>query len=343
MKLEFGVSASIGFLISFAFVACKPGAARPSNATERQEAIHAVGYLEPRGKLRRLAFHSHGMIVEVNVDVGDYVKAGDIIARLDDRIEQTALDAANAKFALAEANRILVLAGAHPDAISVAEKAYLTAGEEMKYRDQEKQRMLAISDRRGVSGFERDAAIYESSLSETKFDEAGAALELLKNQVREEDRVMLDAQVSLAKAEVEKAQELVDQKVLKASLDGVIAERFLEVGQSISAAESTPIFLLAPDGPIDARVEVDERFSSRVKVGWKARVRLPYSAQIYDGRIRLIKPVMGRKSVFSRDATERMDLQVLEVWVEVAKISDVPIGSEVQVEIIPDENEYPKG
>jgi multidrug efflux pump subunit AcrA (membrane-fusion protein) len=343
MKLNFGALGGIGFLLSLAFVACKPGAAVPSNSTETWATIHAVGYLEPRSKLRRLAFQSHGMIMEVNVDVGDHVKAGDIIAKLDDRIEQTALGVANAKLALVEANRTLVLAGAHPDAISIAESAFLTASEEMNYRDREKQRMLAISDRRGVSAFERDAAIYQSCKSETRCAEAGAALELLKNQVREEDRAMLDAQVSLAKAEVAQAQELLNQKVLKVTLDGVIAERFLEVGQAISAAESTPIFLLAPAGPIDARVEVDERFSSRVKVGWKAQVRLPYSAQIYDGRIRLIKPVMGRKSVFSRDATERMDLQVLEVWVEVAKISDVPIGSEVQVEIIPDANEYPEG
>ena len=339
MKLEFGVLAGIGFLLSLAFVACKPGAAVASNSTETRATIRAVGYLEPRGKLRRLAFQSHGMIMEVYVDVGDHVKAGDIIAKLDDRIEQTALGVANARLVLAEANRTLTLAGAHPDAISIAESAFLTASEEMKYRDQEKQRMMAISDRRGVSAFERDAAIYQSSLSETKCAEAGAALELLRNQVREEDQTMLNAQVSLAKAEVKKAQELVNQKVLKTTLDGVIAERFLEVGQAISAAESTPVFLLAPAGPIDARVEVDERFSSRVQVGWKAQIRLPYSAQIYDGEIRLIKPVMGRKSVFSRDATERMDLQVLEVWVEVDGVSEVPMGSEVQVEIIPDESE----
>jgi len=42
---------------------------------------------------------------------------------------------------------------------------------------------------------------------------------------------------------------------------------------------------------------------------------------------------MGKKSVFSRQATERMDLQIMEVRIELETSPSWPIGLEVDLEI----------
>jgi hypothetical protein len=52
-----------------------------------------------------------------------------------------------------------------------------------------------------------------------------------------------------------------------------------------------------------------------------------------DGVIVRIKPVMGRKTVFNRRATERMDLQVVEAWVELSDPTEWIMGMEVDVVI----------
>jgi len=144
--------------------------------------------------------------------------------------------------------------------------------------------------------------------------------------------------VSVAQAERVAAEEMLEQKVLKAPVDGLVAEVFMEVGEAVSLSESKPIFLLAPAGPVDVRVEVDERFSDQVKIGWAANIVSHGSKHSIPGRIRMIKPVMGRKTVFSREATERMDLQVMEVWVETSEALGLPMGAEVKVEIVPVED-----
>lgn len=188
------------------------------------------------------------------------------MARLDDSLEKSALAMANAKLALAEATRELVLAGAHPDEVAAAEEALRTACQEMDYREQEKRRLLGLSDKRGISASERDSVIHESLVSGTKHREVEAMLKHLKNRVREEDRQLVEAQVSIAQAERVTAEEMLEQKILKAPVDGLVAEVFMEVGEAVPLSESKPIFLLAPAGPVDVRVEVDYNHGCSVRM-----------------------------------------------------------------------------
>jgi hypothetical protein len=51
------------------------------------------------------------------------------------------------------------------------------------------------------------------------------------------------------------------------------------------------------------------------------------------GKIVLLKSVMGNKTIFTRDAAERKDLNVLQVFVEPAEPLAAPIGLRVDVEI----------
>ncbi len=95
--------------------ACKPSETSRSGTDKSKQTIHAVGYLEPREKLRRLSFQSHGVITQIHAKIGDNVKAGEVIARLDDLVEESALASAPAKLSKTEVSRKLVLAGAHPD------------------------------------------------------------------------------------------------------------------------------------------------------------------------------------------------------------------------------------
>ncbi len=53
----------------------------------------------------------------------------------------------------------------------------------------------------------------------------------------------------------------------------------------------------------------------------------------YVGSIALVKSIMGKKTVFSGSATERKDLDVIQVMIELDKHLRAPIGLEVDVEI----------
>jgi HlyD family secretion protein len=83
-------------------------------------AVSASGSVEPQARVD-LAFESPGEVAEVLVDVGDRVKAGDVLARLD--TAQLALQAeqARAALALAEAQRQQLQEGARQQEIAAAE------------------------------------------------------------------------------------------------------------------------------------------------------------------------------------------------------------------------------
>lgn len=58
--------------------------------------------VEPRDRLRRLAFEGQGVIAEIAIDVGTEVKAGEVLARLDSRRAMADLEVARSLQAVAE-------------------------------------------------------------------------------------------------------------------------------------------------------------------------------------------------------------------------------------------------
>lgn len=54
----------------------------------------------------------------------------------------------------------------------------------------------------------------------------------------------------------------------------------------------------------------------------------------FSGRVTEIKPVMGAKTVFSRSASERKDLTVMEVLIDLDESPPAPVGLQVDVRII---------
>ncbi len=83
-------------------------------------AISASGSVEPQTRVN-LAFEVPGRVAEVPVEVGDTVKAGDVLARLDS--EQLALQVHQARAALASAEARLaqLQAGARPEEVAAAD------------------------------------------------------------------------------------------------------------------------------------------------------------------------------------------------------------------------------
>lgn len=232
-----------------------------------------------------------------------------------------------------EAKRDLTHAGAHPDAVKAAEARHQAAEVEMAFRRSERVRLEGLRDRRSVSGVDMDTAVFADRTSTAFSEITGSELAKLKNQVRAEDRALLDAEAFSAKADVEAARSAVQTMVIRVPTDGRVIEISRYAGESVSSAPSEPVVLFAPAGPLEVRAEVDEQFATQIKIGDQAKVLSRGDALQKQGSVREIKPVMGRKSVFTQSATERMDLQILELRIELEESISWPIGMEVDVEI----------
>ncbi|MHA6494293.1 efflux RND transporter periplasmic adaptor subunit [Pseudomonas borbori] len=104
-----------------------------------------------------------------------------------------------------------------------------------------------------------------------------------------------EARLKQIKAEFNVADNQAGYAVLRASQDGVIARRMVEVGQVVAAGQS--VFVLAADGEREVLINLPEQAFERFKVGQEVAVELwSQPDQRFPGRIREISPSADSQS-----------------------------------------------
>jgi hypothetical protein len=53
----------------------------------------------------------------------------------------------------------------------------------------------------------------------------------------------------------------------------------------------------------------------------------------FSGRVTSVRPIMGKRAVFSRAAAERRDLDVVQVLIDMGETLAAPVGMRVDVKI----------
>jgi membrane fusion protein, multidrug efflux system len=98
-----------------------------------------------------------------------------------------------------------------------------------------------------------------------------------------------EARVKQIKAEFNVANNQAGYAVLRASQDGVVARRMVEVGQVVAAGQT--VFTLAADGEREVLISLPEQAFERFKVGQNVAVELwSQPDQRFPGRIREMSP-----------------------------------------------------
>ncbi len=123
--------ATIGLiLISFIFSACGTNTAQTTPAATVEPpapVISASGKLLP-AHWAALSFQAGGAVVEIPVEIGQDVKAGDVLLRIDDTDARLAVQQAEAALASAQAQLAQMQAGPRPEEIAVAQAQVDAAG-----------------------------------------------------------------------------------------------------------------------------------------------------------------------------------------------------------------------
>lgn len=282
--------------------------------------------------MRRLSFRATGILAEEIAGVGERIEKGAVIARLGGDAERRELELARAQLAVEERRREVLRSGAHPAEIRRAEAQLKLAEIELAYRQEEKTRHDALDGKQGISRAQLESVHNDFDAAAMRVQVGLAALETLQDQLRPSDEALATALVESAQAQVHSAEAKVAEMELRAPEAGVVIEYFIRAGESVSALMESPAVLFAPTGRVDIRAEVDETFLPEVRVGSAAKVHGP-DGEVTGATVRWIKPIMGRKRIFARKATERLDMQVIEVWIEPESKLPWPYGTEVEVEI----------
>jgi HlyD family secretion protein len=263
--------------------------------------LFASGRIE--GRMTTLTPRASAWVVALHVDEGQAVRAGQLLATLDDRAQRERLRsaeeqlnalterlrAADTELAMTERQVILQVEqgeAARREAEIRVQRARAQALQEQ--RDAERAAMLAARDLIAPQVAER--ARLTAEVAERAVAEAGAALETSDKQLalarlgtqRLEamgaERDALARQQSQARAQLAEQRSHVTDFAVHSPIDGRVLTRTVERGERVS--EGTPLFTLVDLDRLYVKIYVPEPSLGEIALGQEARV----SVDAYLGR-----------------------------------------------------------
>ena len=218
-----------------------------------------------------------GVVTEVFVKVGDAVRTGAPLFKVDDRDLQAELTVRQAALASADAR---------------------VKSESASLADVKNQYELwqGVADARAVSKDELDRRRFAVQIQEAKLTQAQA------------DRQSSAAQVKATEIEI-------DRRLVKAPVDGEMLQVKVRLGEYAPAGVlATPLMLMGNTRLLHVRVGVDENDAWRVRADAPATAHVRGNREIKtDLKFVRIEPYVIPKRSLTGDSAERVDTRVLQV------------------------------
>ena len=221
--------------------------------------VFGLGTVEAR-VLSKIGFKVSNTIVKLNVDEGDLVKKGDVLARLDSAEQQARLAKAKAGILSAKS------------ALKGAESAILKANVIFTQKKRTNNRKQALYKKRTVSAETAETSKLDLDTAKAELDIASSA------------RLSAVAALATAKAQLELEKVALEQHILRAPYSGIITTRHMDLGTVVKASE--PLFTLVDPKSVWVLGHISESRSGLIEVGQTAQIRLrsrPH--KLYDGKV----------------------------------------------------------
>ena len=276
------IVATVGLLLAVG-VALRSNAPRPTAVPVAQPAeapyrtyIGGAGLVEASNDNISIGTPTAGIVKAVLVKVGDHVKAGQPLFRIDDR--ELRADLAVKQGALAQAEGTLTEALA-------------------SQKDTAAQYAL-VQDAQGaaVSVDDVQKRKYAAALGDAKVTSARAAIQA-------------------ARANAAATEAALERLIVRASMEGEVLQVTVHAGEYAPAGEvSTPLVRLGSGGTYHIRVDIDENDAWRFQPGTRATAFLRGYREIKaEVKFERVEPYVTPKTSLTGSSTERVDTRVLQV------------------------------
>jgi multidrug resistance efflux pump len=288
--------------------------------------VAGAGIVEARTRNIAIGAPVPGLVVEVYVEAGDHVQAGQALFKLDDRELAAQLAVRQAEHAAAEAQRQKLLQQPRPEDIPPAQARVQAA--ELSLADLQSQLALweSVADQRAVSQEELEKRRFAARVAQAKLAEANSELELLLAGPWKPDLDIARAHIVSAQAQVKQTRTDIERLTVRAPVDGQVLQANVRPGEFAAVGpDQTPLMLLGNVDELHVRVDVDENDAWRVKSGAAALASLRGNSQ-FKTKLMFVRyePYVVPKRSLTGGSTERVDTRVLQV-IYSFKRGDLPV------------------
>jgi multidrug resistance efflux pump len=277
--------------------------------------VAGSGLIEASTENIAVGTHVAGVVTEVNAKVGDTVKAGDALFRIDDRDLKAELAVREAALLSARAELQKLENLPRPEEIPLAEARVREAQATLENARIVLARWQRVEDPRAVSPEELRQAKLGVEIAAARVKQFEADLTLLKAGAWEPDKQIAAAKVASAQAQVDAAKTDLERLTVRAPVDGRLLQVKIRPGEFAQVGVlQDPLMLLGRTDVMHIRVDVDENEASRVRQGAPAVAYVRGNSSITT-RLEFVRiePFIVPKRSLTGDTTERVDTRVLQV------------------------------
>jgi HlyD family secretion protein len=310
--------------------------AAPANDKAVNEGVIAApGRVEAVSEEVRVSSELSGRLKRVNVEEGDRVKRGDVLAELENADYRARVASAEATVALRESELRRIVNGSRTEERREAEAAKQAAKAVLENAKSEAERRRNLAAKGVISRDEADRFERAYRVAQAEYEQASQHFALVDADAREEDRSRAEANVAEAHAQLEEARAVYEKSFIRAPIDGVILRKMRRTGESVSTQFDSPVLTMADDSVLRIRLDVDETDVAKLKPGQRAYVTADaYGDQKFEGKVIRVGRILGKKNVRTDEPTEHVDTKILETLVELNPGERLPLGLRVDSFVI---------
>jgi HlyD family secretion protein len=296
------------------------------------DVVSGAGTVEPISEDIKLDSEMAGKLKSVNVQEGDIIQKGQVLAELENDDYRAELESATAEMQAKEAALRKVVNGAQGQERSEASASARAAEAVMKNAQANLGRRRELFEAGVVSREELERYTKEYNVAKEQYQESADQSSLIDSSAREEDVAVAQADLQLSRAQVADAQAKYEKTILKSPIDGTVLRKHHRNGESVSnsATARDPILTIGDINVLRVRVDIDESDVNKIQLGQKAYITADaFGKQKYWGHVVQIGELLGPKNAPSDEPTARVDRKFLEALVELDPGTHMPIGLRV--------------
>jgi HlyD family secretion protein len=276
--------------------------------------VAGSGIVEARSENISVGSHLPGVAVEVFVKVGQKVKAGDPLFRLDDRQLQAELKVREANVAATEAQLSLLHLMPRPEEVPPSQAKVREAEANLANLEDQRARARTLFAKKAIGEEELIRSEQTTRVAREQLARARADYALLQSGAWEADKAVTRATLEQAKAQVEQTKTELERLTVRALADGEVLQVNVRPGEFVGAPPNQTLIVLGEVRKLHVRVDIDEHDIPRFRPGLPARAMLRGSPRAeYPMTFVRVEPYVVPKKSLTGDNTERVDTRVLQV------------------------------
>ncbi|MBU6451919.1 MAG: efflux RND transporter periplasmic adaptor subunit [Cyanobacteria bacterium REEB67] len=248
------------------------------------EVVELSGSVVPEpNRSARVTSLSPGVLAYVGPHVGDWVAKDQVVARLEDTMQKAQLHQMRAALLIAQANWSKAKHGSRPQEIEQAKAALEVAQANEVNAEQNEDRLKKLYEEQISAGRDYDLAVSQEAVADSQVKAAEANLSMIQKGLRPEDREAARAQADQAAGVFEQSKATLDLTQLRSPIKGVVAERYLDVGDQ--AGPTAPTLLVVDPTIVYVQATLPVGYNERLAPGQDVQIILPDSKVTLSGHL----------------------------------------------------------